>query len=68
MWNLSYGRIAEQDLAAARARAAHDALIAQLPRTVRSRHPIRAAVGEFLIRVGARLVMPSTPSTPSTVR
>jgi hypothetical protein len=68
MWNLSYGRIAAEDLAAAHARAARAALIAQLPRTTRDRHPIRAAIGELLIRAGARLVMSATPSTPSTVR
>lgn len=68
MWNLSYLRIAEQDLAAARAQAAHEALIAQLPRPVRGRRPVRSAVGGFLIRVGFRLVMPPTPPTASTAR
>lgn len=68
MWNLSYPRIAEQDLAATRARAALHSSIARLPREAPGRHPVREAVGGLLIRAGARLLMPSTPSAPSTVR
>jgi hypothetical protein len=63
MWNLSYGRIAEEQLATARTQAAHDALLAQLPGTAGRRHLVRRTVGELLIRAGARLVMPSAPST-----
>lgn len=62
MWNLSYGRVAAEQLEAARAQAAHDVLVAQLPGRA-GRHPLRQAVGELFIRVGARLVMPSAPST-----
>jgi len=68
MWNLSYLRIAEQDLAAARAQAANEALIARLRRPACGRRPVRSAVGGLLIRVGARLVMPPTPPTASTAR
>lgn len=68
MWNLSYGRVAADDLEAARATAAYGALLAGLPGAARHRHPLRQALGELLIRAGARLVMPSTPSTPSAVR
>jgi len=60
MWNLSYPRVAEQDLAATRAQAA---LHSSIERAVPGRRPIREAVGGLLIRAGARLVMPSTPST-----
>lgn len=63
MWNLSYGRVAADQLASAHAEAARDRMIAELPRPVGGRHPLRQALGEFLIRVGARLVMPSSPST-----
>jgi len=68
MWNLSYGRVAADELDAARAAAARATLLAQMPASSRRRHPFRQAVGELLIRVGARLVMPSTPSTPSAAR
>lgn len=63
MWNLSYGRVAADELEAARAQAAYDSLVAQLPRPGQARHPVRRAIGELLIRIGARLVMPSAPST-----
>ena len=65
MWNLSYGRVAAADLDAARAQASYDALIAHLPAGSGAPHWIRRAVGELLIRAGARLVMPSAPSAPS---
>ncbi|MDQ1684487.1 MAG: hypothetical protein QOC82_1224 [Frankiaceae bacterium] len=68
MWHLSYGQIAAEQLAAAHAAAAHDALIAQLPGTASRRHPVRQAIGQLLIRVGARLVMPSAPTTTSAAR
>lgn len=68
MWNLSYGRVAADELEAARDRAAHAALLAHAPAVARGRHQLRQAVGELLIRVGARLVMPSTPSSPSAAR
>lgn len=63
MWHLSYARIAEEQVAAARAEAAYDALVAQLPSPAGRRHPLRQVIGELFIRIGARLVMPSTPST-----
>jgi len=63
MWNLSYGRVAAEQLAVARAEAAYDALVAQLPHPTGRRHPLRQALGELFIRIGARLVMPTTPST-----
>jgi len=64
MWNLSYGRVAAEQLEAARTQAAYDALLAQLPvPSGGRRHPVRQAVGELFIRVGARLVMPAAPST-----
>ncbi|MDQ1746591.1 MAG: hypothetical protein QOD07_854 [Frankiaceae bacterium] len=63
MWNLSYGQVAAAGLDAARVQASYDALIAQLPAGPGGPHRIRRAVGELLIRAGARLVMPSTPST-----
>jgi hypothetical protein len=65
MWNLSYGRVAAADLDAARAHASYDALLAELPAGAGDRHRVRRAVGELLIRAGARLVMPSAPSAPS---
>jgi len=63
MWNLSYGQVAAGELEAARADAAHAALLAQLPRSAGRRHPARQAIGELFIRIGARLVMPAAPST-----
>jgi hypothetical protein len=68
MWNLSYGRVAEEELAAWRADAARAALIAETARAAAAAHPVRRAVGEFLIRLGARLVMPSTPPAATTSR
>jgi hypothetical protein len=68
MWNLSYGRVAEQELESWRAEAARAALIAQAPRPAGGAHPIRQAFGELLIRAGARLVMPSAPPAASSPR
>jgi hypothetical protein len=62
MWNLSYGRVAEQDLASWRAGAARATLIAQASPPGGAAHPVRQAIGELLIRAGARLAMPSSPA------
>ena len=66
MWNPSFPRLAEQQLAAARAEASRARLIGQLPPPITGRHPLREAVGQLLIRIGAKLVMTSTPTTPTT--